>query len=143
MRRIASIVLRAVLGAVFLYAAYTKLREPWTLFAVSIDAYGILPEWAVLFVARTLPWFELGLGLVLVAGLWLRYASIAAVSLLGVFFVMMAVAYAKGLAIDCGCFGPGEALSAKTLMRDGTLVAMAAALAVLSRVHRTAAWSKF
>jgi len=142
MRRIALIVLRAVLGAVFLYAAYTKLREPWTLFAVSIDAYGILPEWAVLFVARTLPWFELGLGLVLVAGLWLRYASIAAVSLLGVFFVMMAVAYAKGLAIDCGCFGPGEALSAKTLMRDGTLVAMAAALAVLSRVHRTAAWSK-
>jgi uncharacterized membrane protein YphA (DoxX/SURF4 family) len=143
MRRIALIVLRAVLGAVFLYAAYTKLREPWTLFAVSIDAYGILPEWAVLFVSRTLPWFELGLGLVLVAGLWLRYASIAAVSLLGVFFVMMAVAYAKGLAIDCGCFGPGEALSAKTLMRDGTLVAMAAALAVLSRVHRTAAWTKF
>jgi len=143
MRRIALIVLRAVLGAVFLYAAYTKLREPWTLFAVSIDAYGILPEWAVLFVARTLPWFELALGLVLVAGLWLRYASIAAVSLLSLFFVMMAVAYAKGLAIDCGCFGPGEALSAKTLMRDGTLVAMAAALAVLSRVHRTAAWSKF
>ena len=142
MRRIALIVLRAVLGAVFLYAAYTKLREPWTLFAVSIDAYGILPEWAVLFVARTLPWFELALGLVLVAGLWLRYASIAAVSLLSLFFVMMAVAYAKGLAIDCGCFGPGEALSAKTLMRDGTLVAMAAALAVLSRVHRTAAWSK-
>ncbi|HWZ33001.1 MAG TPA: MauE/DoxX family redox-associated membrane protein [Bryobacteraceae bacterium] len=142
MRRIALIVLRAVLGAVFLYAAYTKLREPWTLFAVSIDAYGILPEWAVLFIARTLPWFELALGLVLVAGLWLRYASIAAVSLLSLFFVMMAVAYAKGLAIDCGCFGPGEALSAKTLMRDGTLVAMAAALAVLSRVHRTAAWSK-
>ena len=133
MRRIASIVLRAVLGAVFVYAAYTKLRAPWTLFAVAIDAYGMFPEWAVLGLARTLPWIELALGIALIAGLWLRHSSAIAVTLLGAFLAVMIVAYAKGLAIDCGCFGPGDTLGPKTLLRDGSLVAMAVALAILSR----------
>jgi uncharacterized membrane protein YphA (DoxX/SURF4 family) len=133
MRRVALIVLRAVLGAVFIYAAYTKLRDPWMLFATSIDGYRVLPEWAVLMVARTLPWLELALGLILLTGLWLRYASIAAASLLGVFLILMISAYARGMVIDCGCFGPGEAISAKTLTRDGTLAALAFTLVMLTR----------
>jgi uncharacterized membrane protein YphA (DoxX/SURF4 family) len=137
MRRYAILLLRVFIGAVFVYAAYTKLRDPWLLFAMSIDAYGVLPQWAVLAVARTLPWFELALGLALISGLLLRYASSAAAALLLVFFTMMAVAYGRGLTIDCGCFGPGEALSAKTLLRDGALAGLAVALVVLSvRSHR-------
>jgi uncharacterized membrane protein YphA (DoxX/SURF4 family) len=131
-RRVAVLALRIIIGAVFLYAAYTKLRDPWTLFAISIDAYGVLPEWGVLFVARTLPWFELALGLALIAGIWLRYASIAGAALLGSFFVLMLTGYLRGLQIDCGCFGPGEALGPKTLLRDGSLVAIAVALALLA-----------
>ena len=42
------IALRVALAVVFLYAAYTKLRQPWLLFAMSIDAYQMLPEWAAL-----------------------------------------------------------------------------------------------
>jgi len=133
MRHAALIVLRAVLAGVFLYAAWTKLREPWTLFAISIDAYGVLPEWGVLTVARVLPWLELALGLVLLTGLWLRQTSIFAAALLAIFLSVMIVAYAKGLQIDCGCFGPGDTLSMKTLLRDASLVAMAGALTVLSR----------
>jgi uncharacterized membrane protein YphA (DoxX/SURF4 family) len=127
------IVLRIALAAVFLYAAYTKLREPWLVFAIAIDAYGILPEPAVLATARTLPWCELALGVVLLSGFGLRYAAIAASILLGAFFTVMVIAYSKGLAIDCACFGPGDIISLKTLARDGTLVAAAIALAVLSR----------
>ncbi len=125
--------LRVVLAAVFLYAAYVKLREPWLVFAIAIDAYGILPEPAVLATARTLPWCELALGVVLLTGFGLRYAAIAASALLGAFFVIMAIAYSKGLAIDCGCFGPGDIISVKTLARDGSLVAAAIGLAILSR----------
>jgi len=132
-RRAVIILLRVALGAVFLYAAYLKLRDPWLVFAMSIDAYQILPEPAVLATARTLPWFELALGAALFIGFRLRYASIAASALLGVFFAAMAITYAKGLAIDCGCFGPGEPISPKTLTRDGALVAAAIALAFLSR----------
>ena len=129
--------LRVILGAVFIYAAYTKLRQSWLLFALSIDSYQMLPEWAVYAVARTLPWFELTLGVLLVAGVWLRYLSVVATSILALFFTVMLVQYFRGAGIDCGCFGVGEALSAKTLLRDGALLAAALALVVLSRRARS------
>jgi uncharacterized membrane protein YphA (DoxX/SURF4 family) len=137
MRRAAVIALRLALAIVFLYAGYVKLREPWLVFAMAIDAYQILPEPAVLATARTLPWFELVLGLTLASGFALRYAAPAASVLLGAFFTIMLIAYSRGLAIDCACFGPGDIISLKTLARDGTLVAAAIALAVLAR-HKAA-----
>jgi uncharacterized membrane protein YphA (DoxX/SURF4 family) len=125
--------LRIVLGAVFIYAAYTKLRQSWLLFALSIDSYQLLPEWAVYAVARTLPLFELALGVLLIAGVALRYLSLVAAAILGLFFTVMLVSYFRGAGIDCGCFGVGEALSAKTLLRDGVLLAAAISLVILSR----------
>ena len=121
--RVVLLALRLVLGAVFVYAAWTKLRQPWALFAMSIDAYRVLPYWAVLVVARTLPWAELAIGLALMAGIWLRVSSAAASLLLLVFFALMLRAYAGGMHIDCGCFGPGDTISARTLARDGGLLA--------------------
>lgn len=132
MKRWVSLGLRLVLGAVFLYAAYTKLRQPWLLFAMSIDSYQLLPEWAVLFLGRTLPWTELALGLLLITGLALRYTSAAATSLLGLFFAVMLRSYIKGLGIDCGCFGVGEALSPMTLARDGLLLTASASVLVMA-----------
>ncbi|HEV2687676.1 MAG TPA: MauE/DoxX family redox-associated membrane protein [Bryobacteraceae bacterium] len=122
------LILRLVLGAVFLYAAYTKLRQPWLLFAMSIDAYQLLPEWAVLTLGRTIPWLELVLGVLLAAGIGLRYTAAAASVLLGTFFAVMLHAYIKGMGIDCGCFGLGEKISPFTLMRDGALLALSLAL---------------
>ena len=138
MMRWTLVALRVVIGGIFLYAAYTKLSQPWLLFAMSIDAYQLLPQWGVLAVARTLPWFELLLGLVLVSGFLLRYAAAAASSLLAVFFGLMIHAYVKGMSIDCGCFGPGDALGPTSLLRDGTLLALAVVMTVLAfRVRRT------
>ena len=115
--------LRVALGAVFVYAAWTKLRQPWELFAMSIDAYKVLPYWAVVGVARTLPWAELAIGLALMAGRWLRVSTAAASLLLLGFFVLMVRTYLKGMQIDCGCFGLGDPISPRTLARDGTLLA--------------------
>ena len=123
---------RLGLGAVFLYAAYTKLKLPWITFAATIEAYKLLPESGVVFVARTLPWFEATLGALLVLGFGLRWAAAAASALLLAFFAAMVRSYALGLQIDCGCFGPGDALSWKTLIRDGLLTSVAVALAVAS-----------
>ena len=128
-----ALVLRVLLGAVFVYAAYTKLRQSWLLFALSIDSYQLLPEWGVYAVARTLPWLELVLGILLIAGVWLRVLSVVAAGILALFFTVMVVAYFRGGGIDCGCFGVGEPLSAKTLVRDGSLLAAALTLAALSR----------
>ena len=122
--------LRIILGAVFIYAAYSKLRQSWLLFALSIDSYQLLPEWAVYAVARTLPWFELALGVLLVAGVWLRYLSVVAAAILAAFFTVMLLSYFRGGGIDCGCFGVGEPLSGRTLARDGLLLAAAVTVAV-------------
>ena len=120
-----------------MYAAYTKLRQPWLLFALSIDSYQLLPEWMVYAVARTLPWLELLLGVLLMAGVWLRYLSIVAAAILALFFTVMVLSYFRGAAIDCGCFGVGEPLSAKTLARDGVLLAGALALIALAWRRRS------
>ena len=124
------LILRLVLAAVFLYAAYTKLRQSWLVFAMSVDSYRLLPEWAVLVVARTLPWLELILGLLLLAGAWLRWTALAATAQLLFFFSVMLLSYSKGMGIDCGCFGVGEALGPKTLARDGALLACSITLTV-------------
>src|SRR5882724_6365805 len=91
---------RIVLGVVFLYAAYTKLSQSWLLFAMAINAYRVLPTWAVELVARTLPWFELLLGVLLISGVVLRYTAAVAALLLSVFFVMMLRSYGLGMEID-------------------------------------------
>ena len=131
-RRWVVLVLRIVLAAVFVYAAWSKLRQPWLLFAMAIDAYGVLPQWAVMALARALPWFELVLGILLLTGIWLRHTATVASALLAVFFAVMLRSYAKGLQIDCACFGFGEAISLKTLLRDGLLVLSSVALAALA-----------
>lgn len=125
---------RVGLGVVFLYAAYTKLRVPWAIFAMSINSYQVLPEPLVILIARVLPWLELVLGVLLIVGWKLRYVAAATSALLLGFFVIMVRSYFKGLGIDCGCFGVGEALSVRTLARDGFLVAVSLAITVAAFV---------
>jgi uncharacterized membrane protein YphA (DoxX/SURF4 family) len=134
--RRAILVLRLALGAIFIYAAWTKLRQSWLIFAMSIDSYQLLPEWAVLTVARTLPWFELLVGVLLLTGYKLRYVAAAASGLLVFFFALMLRSYLQGQGIDCGCFGIGEAISPKTLLRDGSMLAAAVLLTVAAFMRR-------
>jgi len=121
--------LRLVLGAVFVYAAWVKLREPWQVFANSVANYDVLPMWAVKVVARTLPWGEMLLGLLLISGRFLRVSSIAASALLLGFFAIMVRTYASGIQIECGCFGPGDIISMRSLARDGSLLLASLGLA--------------
>jgi len=125
---------RILLGGAFVYAAYTKLRQSYLLFAMAIDAYKVIPEDAAVAVAHVLPWVELALGLALIAGIWPRVTSLAATALLAVFFTAMVHAYQpdlkEGQQISCGCFGLGEPISGWTLARDGALVAVSLALTV-------------
>ena len=135
---------RIALGAVLLYAVFAKLNYPpgnfftfdwsnWKLaleiFAIAVNGYGVLPDWAVTPVAYTVPLLETVLGLLLISGIGLRWSATAASALLLFFFALMARAYMLGMSIDCGCFGPGDTLSMKTLVRDGLLWLLAFSLA--------------
>jgi hypothetical protein len=72
--------------------------------------------------------------------LWLRYSSLFTTLLLGGFFALMVRTYASGLEINCGCFGPGEKLGVKSLIRDGSLLGFSLAVTVCAflskRKHR-------
>jgi len=121
---------RVILGAVFVFSAYTKLKAPWMLFAISVNSYQILPEHAAELVARTLPWFELLLGVWLLVGWKLKWSATTAAALLAVLLSAMFRGYVKNLDIDCGCFGFGEKLGPLTIARDVSLLALAVALAI-------------
>jgi uncharacterized membrane protein YphA (DoxX/SURF4 family) len=121
--RAVALVLRIALGAILVYSAWSKLKDSWALFAMAVDSYQVLPLWGVRLVARTLPWVELLIGVLLIVGRWMRVATVACSILLLVFFGLMVRAHLKGMEINCGCFGPGEAISWRTLLRDGAMVA--------------------
>lgn len=129
---------RIALGLIFLYAAYAKLhfegewhlRDYHFLFAMAIDSYKILPIPAVQLMARVLPWFELALGGLLIAGAGLRWIGSITSGLLLVFVIAMTRAKILGLEINCGCFGNNEKLGTATLIRDSSLLVLALVVTV-------------
>jgi putative oxidoreductase len=140
-RRVALLLGRLILAGVFIYAAYTKLRAPWLQFAVSLSSYKILADNLLEPIARILPWCELALGIAILSGIWLRWFALIGSLLLGFFFAVMVRSYAMGLQIDCGCFGPGEALGPKTMIRDGLLLALAIAVTLGAFRSRRFTWN--
>lgn len=123
---------RFALGGLFIYAGFTKIYPPdhRFLFEMTLSAYRLLPDWAVIAVAFTLPWLEIALGLVLLLGWKQRVVATFTVLLLAAFMTAMGITYARGIETNCGCFGFGEPLSAYTLTRDSFLLLMAVFLAV-------------
>jgi uncharacterized membrane protein YphA (DoxX/SURF4 family) len=124
--KIVAIVARLALAAIFIYSAYAKLKDPWYVFAASIDSYRLVPSAATIWMAKTLPWFELVLGVGLVIGIKTRWLAIICGLLLLGFWLSMLRAHLLGMDIDCGCFGPGERISVKTLLRDSLMVILSA-----------------
>jgi len=124
--KIVAIVTRLALAAIFIYSAYAKLKDPWYVFAASIDSYRIVPSAATIWMAKTLPWFELVLGVGLVIGIKTKWFAVVCGLLLLGFWLSMLRAHLLGMDIDCGCFGPGERISAKTLIRDSLMVILSA-----------------
>jgi uncharacterized membrane protein YphA (DoxX/SURF4 family) len=127
-------VARWVLGGVFLVAGALKLPDPDAAVR-AVRAYRLLPEPLVAPVAFGLPVLEIAVGLALVAGVFVRTAAVAAAALLVVLLAGVGSAWARGLQIDCGCFGGGGEVAAgetaypAEVVRDVTLPAVALALA--------------
>ena len=102
---------RLVLGGVFVVAGILKLPDPAAAVR-AVRAYRLLPESLVAPVAYGLPMLEIVVGLALLAGIFVRTAAIASAVLLVVFLAAVGSAWARGLQIDCGCFGHGGAVAA-------------------------------
>ena len=100
-----TLVSRLVLGVIFALAGLAKLGLPFHM-AESIRAYDMgLPPFLVDFMANVLPPIELGVGIWLLLGLFTRFSAGITAALMVVFTIAITQAWARGLDINCGCFG--------------------------------------
>ncbi|RYU13035.1 MauE/DoxX family redox-associated membrane protein [Nocardioides iriomotensis] len=97
---------RLVVGGVWIVAGALKLPDP-TESVRAVRNYQLLPEAVVPFVGHSLPVLEILVGLCLLLGLLTRPAAVVSAVLMGAFVVGIASAWARGLSIECGCFGGG------------------------------------
>jgi uncharacterized membrane protein YphA (DoxX/SURF4 family) len=113
---------RAVLAGVLLWAGGAKLTD-LAGSVRAVQAYRLLPNAAAHVVGSALPFVEVAVGLLLLFGLATRLAALAAALMLSAFVFGIAAAWARGLSIDCGCFGGGGDLSAGQRPRYGLEIA--------------------
>ncbi len=101
------LILRVVLGGVFVYAGTLKLVHLLA-FADSIATFQLLPSQLINVVALALPPFEILVGAMLLFGIFQRQAAFSLLVLTGIFMLFLFQAAVRGLVVDCGCFGTGK-----------------------------------
>lgn len=102
---------RLGLAAVWLVSGWIKVVDPNQTY-LAVQAYDLLPPGLVSVVAAAIPFLELALGVLLLIGLGTRLTAVVASVVLVAFIGAVAQSWARGLTIDCGCFGGGGQVSA-------------------------------
>ena len=102
---------RIFLGAVLIWAGAAKVGRPLTS-QRAVQAYEIFPMDLAGWIGLALPFLEIVLGVLLVLGLFTRVSAAVSTLLMLAFIVGISQAWARGLTIDCGCFGGGGQIAA-------------------------------
>ena len=137
-RDIVGTLARLGLAAVFLVSGTLKAIDPDATY-VAVRAYDVLPKAGVALVAAVLPWLEIVLGVLLLLGVATRAVATIGAGLLMMFVAGVTQAWARGLSIDCGCFGGGGAVDpdqtayGRELLRDAGFLLLAGWLIVRPR----------
>jgi uncharacterized membrane protein YphA (DoxX/SURF4 family) len=97
---------RLVLGGVLLAAGGLKVLKP-TESANAVAAYKLMPTELAHLIGYALPWLEVALAILLIAGIMVRPAAVVSGLIMLVFVGAIASVWARGMLIDCGCFGGG------------------------------------
>ena len=120
------LVCRLALGGVLLAAGLLKVGDP-TGSIQSVVAYRLFDYRLAEMIGLMLPVIEIALGLLLIIGLLNRWSALVGGLLMVIFIAGIASAWARGLAIDCGCFGtggpvdPSETAYLQEIVRDAAL----------------------
>ncbi len=107
----ATLAARILLGVVLLLAGYLKAKSPAQA-QMAVRAYKLLPISIANIFGLSLPWLEIGAGILLIVGIAVRYAALFGGLLMLLFVGAISQAWARGLSIDCGCFGGGGQVAA-------------------------------
>ncbi|MDH2413823.1 DoxX family protein [Nocardioides sp. CER19] len=101
-----AVLARLVTGGVWIWAGAAKLTDPYGA-VLAVRAYQLLPAGLATTVGHLLPTLEIVVGAALVLGLLTRGAAVVSGLLFVAFIIGISSAWARGLQIDCGCFGGG------------------------------------
>ena len=129
------LIIRLVIGSVFIYAGFIKLIDPKA-FAKVISQYDIVPDILLPVFAIGLPAAEFlaGLGLVLN----IRGSLMVIFNLLVIFIMILGYGIFNNMDIDCGCFGTEEINARNSLkqalFRDLFMIVAACYLYVYKRI---------
>ena len=121
---------RLTLGGVLFAAGWLKVFTP-AKSQMAVRAYEVLPISVANFFGIALPWFEVGLGILLILGIAVRLSALLGGALMVLFIAAISQAWARGLSIDCGCFGgggtvePGQTKYLSEILRDSGLALLA------------------
>ena len=149
LRRVVIWIGRLLLGVIFVYAGYSKIFQPntnlWPYFilkfsismnlsnfATQVEAFKMLPDWGVQFVAHALPFAEIILGLLVLIGWRLRiWAPVLTLIMFGFTFVVLR-AYLLHMNINCGCFATPDIIGLKKVLEDAALSGLALLMTIFA-----------
>ena len=121
---------RLILGGVLLAAGFLKY-EHLDKSQMAVRAYEMLPIAVANFLGVILPFVEMATGILLIVGAAIRISAVIGGLLMLMFVIGISQAWARGLSIDCGCFGgggqvaPGTASYLPEILRDAGLALLA------------------
>jgi uncharacterized membrane protein YphA (DoxX/SURF4 family) len=160
LRRAVILIGRLLLGVIFIYAGYSKIFQPnrnlWPYFilkfsismnlsnfATQVEAFKMLPDWGVQFVAHALPFTEIILGLLVLIGWRLRiWAPVLTLIMFGFTFVVLR-AYLLHMNINCGCFATPQPINLQKVLEDAALSGLALLMTIFAfqEARRPHPWS--
>ena len=97
-------VIKVVLGLVLIFSGVAKIADPSKVVNLMLE-FNIIPEAVILSVVSILPVLEILIGVLLVTGMYPKFASVSALVLFSGFFLISIHGTLIGLSSDCGCFG--------------------------------------
>lgn len=100
------VLIRVILGVLFIISGGEKILSPMENFLYVIDGYQVIPRAVEPLVALLFPWVELLAGLFILLGLWLRQALGVLMAMSLSLVVIVGQAIVRQLPLEnCGCFG--------------------------------------
>lgn len=131
---IVTLFVRLFIAGVFGFAAFMKLQknDATQAFAESIRSFRVLSpidhEHLVVLSSFAVPWAEAICAALILFGLWTRAAAFIMLGAVGVFIAAIASVIARGMSVECGCFGEfsfpcGSVIGTCHLWRNGVLAA--------------------
>ncbi len=124
-------ILRILIGALFIFSGVMKIMDIQS-FADSIATFEILPKSLISPTAIILPILEVLSGSLLIYGRYQKIAALAILCMMAVFITAQVSAMARGLNVDCGCFGGIKFLN---IFQDYSLTRNTIIIAIITFIY--------